>query len=265
MRTCLFCERTDLSLEHVWPKWISKSLFGAPQRGRFTASRFSGPDRLPVGKSFTAAEFNHQARFVCARNGKGCNQTWMSQLEREAQGVLLPLLRGQNVTLDKYDQVVLRAWIVLRSMIFAVAASDTSAGRFYSREEHQSFAHESLEPFDGAYIWIFQFRSSQWVARTNVVNGGLDTSPGGPQAHRFQVVTANVGRFGFQICVARWPEPRRLKLDSPEVRMFQPAMAMLWPHASDTIEWPPGNAYLTDDHYDRLLDRLVKPGMQLER
>src|SRR5688572_19518 len=102
-----------LTLEHVWPGWISRYLFGAPRANRFTATRFNGPSRTPAGKPFTADELNHQARLVCAV----CNSGWMSALEGHAKPVLQPLLRGRRVTLDKNDLATLRAWIVLRAMI----------------------------------------------------------------------------------------------------------------------------------------------------
>jgi hypothetical protein len=269
MRTCLFCDRTDLSLEHVWPDWISKLLWGQPKKGRFTALRFTGAGREPIGKPFKAAELNHKARIVCGRDRKGCNQEWMSQVETYAKGVLIPLLRGQSVTLDKQDQVILRAWIILRTMVFALSSSAAEATPFYTREEHRTFAdieyEGSLEPIDGTYIWIFQYRTPRWAARSHVVNGGIHDVPGGPQTHRFQVITAFIGRFGFQTLVARWPEPRRLELNSVGVHTLGPAMALLSPHTSDTIEWPPNGFYLGDDSYETLLDRLIKPGMPVEK
>src|SRR5688572_30048282 len=100
MRTCLFCDETTLTREHVWPDWISKYLYGAPTKDRFRATRFDGPNRTPVGAPFKASELNHKARIVCA----SCNSGWMSELETHAKPVLQPLLLGRSVNLDAMDQ-----------------------------------------------------------------------------------------------------------------------------------------------------------------
>jgi hypothetical protein len=259
----LFCDRTDLTLEHVWPDWVSKFLFGAPERGRFTATRFEGAKRSPVGKPFKASELNHKARVVCAR----CNNGWMSEVETHAKGVLRPLLRGDDTILNQYDQATLRAWVVLRSMILERAASAALAVPFYTDSERRTFAdiefEGSLEPMDGTYIWAFQYRSPRWVARSHVANAGLHMVPRGPQTHRLQIVTGFVGHFGFQVLVGRWPKHRRLEFNSHAVRNWHPAMALLWPHASESIDWPPGGFYLGDDSYEPILDRFMRPGFPL--
>ena len=193
----------------------------------------------------------------------------MSDVEQYAKGILGPLLHGKSVTLNEYDQATLRAWIILRTMVFAVSSSAQDATSFYTRHEHLSFAglddDRSLEPIDGAYIWIFQYRSRRWAARAHVLNGFIQNEPGGPDAHRFQVITAFVGQFGFQVLVARWPEPRRLALNSVGVQQFAPAMSLIWPHTNDLIQWPPATVYLADESYDALVDRLVKPGLPVQR
>ncbi len=265
VRTCIFCDQTSLTLEHVWPDWISKNLYGPPKKDRFTATRFDGPNRTPTGKSFKSSELNHKARLVCA----DCNNGWMSDVESHAKPVLLPLLRGRSVTLDADDQTILRAWIVLRAMILERAASSPVARTFYTSEERRTFADTefegSLEPLDATYIWAFHYQSPRWAARSNVANGGIHMVPGGPQTHHLQFITGFVGRLGFQVLNGRWPRGRRLELNSRAVRDWEAAMVLLWPDPSAVIEWPPGGFYLGDDSYDPILDRFIKPGFPLQR
>ena len=139
-RTCLFCDRTKLTLEHVWPDWVSRYLYGSPRRGRFTAVRYDGPNRTPVGKPFQAAELNHKARLVCSK----CNNGWMSDAEHCAKPVLQPLLSGHTVTLNAQDQATLRAWIVLRAMILERSGSAPGASPFYTDEERLAFGDIDL-------------------------------------------------------------------------------------------------------------------------
>src|SRR5207244_3323733 len=122
----------------------------------------------------------------------------------------------------EHDQTTLRAWIVLRSMIFEHVGPSSGTVPFYTDDERRAFAdiefEGSLEPIAGTYIWAFQYRTPQWAARSNVAHAGLHMVPGGPQTHRLQLTTAFVGRFGFQIVVGRWPKHRRLEFNSPAVR-----------------------------------------------
>lgn len=259
MRTCLFCDGTSLTLEHVWPDWISKHLYGQPKHGRFTARRFEGVDRHAVGDTFKASELNIKARVVCA----SCNNGWMSELEAVTQPVLKPLLLGDSMSLDDLAQTTLRAWIVLRAMI--LERSGPAITTFYTEAERRAFAHTSLEPKDGTYIWVFQYQNKQWAARSNIMNGGLHMVRGGPQTNRLQVITAFVGRFGFQVLVARWPKRRRLDFDSLAVRTFATPLASLWPDPNDVLDWPPRGFYLGNDAYEPLLDRFTKGGFPLQR
>jgi hypothetical protein len=194
----------------------------------------------------------------------------MSEVESHSKPVLKPLLRGDhNLTLNENDLATVRAWIVPRAIVLERGGAAHGAVPFYTDNERRTFAdiefEGSLEPMDGSYVWIFQYRIREWAARSNVLNGGLHMVPGGPQTHRFQVITAYVGRFGFQIVIGRWPERRRLELHSPSVRDWQPAMALIWPDAPGTIDWPPGGLYLGDGSYEAVLDRFIKPGFPLQR
>src|SRR5436190_24298845 len=97
-RTCLFCERTDLNREPVWPDWISRFLFGEPEHGRLTATA-TGTDQI-AERSWKAPELNHKARIVCP----GCNGGWMNEVESSTDPILKPMLLGQAVDLEEFEQ-----------------------------------------------------------------------------------------------------------------------------------------------------------------
>lgn len=262
MRTCLFCDRTTLNREHVWPDWISKFLFGEPKRGRFTAHR-TGTDRKPLGRPFKAPELNHKAKIVCY----GCNSGWMNEVESAARPILKPMLRGRAVLLNIEEQFTIRAWIVLRGMVLERGGTAPGARRFYTQDERRTFAdieyEGSLEPLDGTYLWVFHYRSSRWAARSNVANLGLHATTGQPP-HHLQVITAFIGQFGFQILIGRWPVRRRLDFNSPHVRDWETATNLLWPSSANLVHWPPSGGYLADDTYEPFTDRFTK-GFPLQR
>jgi hypothetical protein len=191
----------------------------------------------------------------------------MSDLEVEAEGIMKPMLRGREVRLDYQQQMVLRAWITLRAMIFEHASAAPNARHFYGDEERRRFAdverEGSLEPLDGAYIWLFYYRSQRWVARSNVANLGMHEPPGEPPRN-MQVITGVVGRLGFQMLVARWPGRRRLRMDSPHVQQWRGATNLLCPHSDDALTWPPDGGYLDDELTEEFMDRFNE-GVMLTR
>src|SRR5262249_22328352 len=148
--------------------WISEFLLGPPRKNRLQATQ-TGLSKQRV-HSYKAPALNHKARVVC----EGCNHGWMSDIESTACDVLKPMMVGRPFVLDTEQQVAIRAWIVLRAMILERAAAEKQAVPFYTQAERIAFAdcdrQGSLEPVDGTYIWLFQFKSQQWVARSNVAN-----------------------------------------------------------------------------------------------
>jgi hypothetical protein len=192
----------------------------------------------------------------------------MSEWESFAAPVLKPVLRGRASTLDGEAQAVVRAWIVLRCMILERGGAAPGAKHFYTNEERRAFANigrdTPIELVDGTYIWVYQHRRSQWIARSNVANAGLHTVRGGPPTNQVQIITAQISHFGFQVLVGRWPKGQRLNRDSRGVTAFADAMCVLWPDPPPILEWPANNFYLSDAAYEPLLDRFIKPGFPLE-
>ena len=174
MRTCLFCDRTDLSREHVWPEWVSRFLSGEPKHGRLTATATVG--KAPV-HSWPAPELNHKAKVVCS----GCNHGWMSDVENACESVLKPMMLGQDVALATREQALLRGWFVLRAMILERAGAARNNRPFYTDDERRKFASVNDDgthtPPNGLYVWLFQYRSSRWVARSNVTHLALHATP----------------------------------------------------------------------------------------
>lgn len=109
---------------------------------------------------------------------------------------------------------------------------------------------DALQPPRGIYIWLFRYRSRQWLARSNVANIGYTLSD---VTHHTQVITGFVGQFGFQTLISRWPQGRYLELRAPQVKLWMPATRLIWPSDGSLIDWPP--EYLADDTIEDFMDR----------
>jgi hypothetical protein len=93
---CAFCRATEVTEEHVWPKWISREL---GHHGGFTMPAPHGLRRMRLLDS-TAP--------VCST----CNNRWLSVLENDVQPVLGPLISGEERTLAPDEQRLLATWAV---------------------------------------------------------------------------------------------------------------------------------------------------------
>jgi hypothetical protein len=107
-RTCLFCEGTPVSLEHVWPEWTAAVWVDAPS---YTHDYKSGDELI---RSWPALGPDVTAKVV----DKNCNDGWMSTLETRAKPLLVPMARGESVRLDEAEQKILALWALKTVLMF---------------------------------------------------------------------------------------------------------------------------------------------------
>ena len=103
-RKCVFCEReVPLTLEHVFPSWISSVLM--PAESVVHIHRLEGE----VVRAHTSAKMDATVKRVCER----CNNGWMHELEEAARPVLTPLIRKtQPRGLAPIEQEVISTWAI---------------------------------------------------------------------------------------------------------------------------------------------------------
>lgn len=102
-RACIFCSKTNLTKEHILPKWI-QNYFGPEAGGLHVVNKQDGSSY-----QFTEKAFNRTARIVCEE----CNSGWMSQLEGDIQALLGPMMIGKDipVVLSTYQQSMIATWV----------------------------------------------------------------------------------------------------------------------------------------------------------
>lgn len=121
-RACVYCgARTQLTREHVWPRWLVDYL--PADDGRWTS-------RVKVGRSGQTVETKASepfkgrdavsltARCACS----ACNSGWMSRLEGEAMSVVGPLVRGTAKTLSHEDAQLTARWLTKTALALAAGA-----------------------------------------------------------------------------------------------------------------------------------------------
>lgn len=247
MRTCLFCDSTELTLEHVWPRWISRLFHPKPVKGQYrieTESTLHAPIRR------SAKLLDQTAKVVC----EPCNTGWMHELEECAKPILTPLIlaRGGARDLDALAQATILTWALQRAMVFEHTVRK-AADRFYEQDERVQFANSSeFEPPPGVYVWLAQYRGRRAIHST-IQN--LSARPkSGSGAHHVQVISVTIRHFAFQVVAGRWPERDRLDLKEIDASTWQRPTIRLWPGREHPIRWPP-TEYLSDQTLKAFTDR----------
>jgi len=151
---CIFCGRAGLSKEHVWPGWshsyIRKAKHGARRHRR--AARIRGKDKS-IEREGDVTKI--QLRVVCEKH---CNNGWMSRLETRVMPIVIPLLTGAPIQLNKYNQEILATWIAMKLQIFEFNFPDKS---IVTPALERSLLMGRRVPPDIMSIWIARYRGVQ--------------------------------------------------------------------------------------------------------
>src|SRR5258708_35950658 len=87
---CIFCSKTGLTKEHLWPVWATP-LLGNSRAEKHTEQLFTTQNPVQTGLPRTKAKPGHlrtnKLRVVCG----GCNSAWMRALECAVQRMLTAL------------------------------------------------------------------------------------------------------------------------------------------------------------------------------
>ncbi|MBG1270298.1 hypothetical protein [Nostoc sp. WHI] len=112
---CIFCGSTDVSKEHIFPKWLKpffdKSIFDSTLH----ISANDTEDLLDFLRSgvegHKESSHGYTTQMVC----KQCNNTWMSNLENKAKSILVDnngRLTDSLTHINKNDAYIISIWIL---------------------------------------------------------------------------------------------------------------------------------------------------------
>lgn len=112
-KNCIFCgQRGKKSKEHIWPVWMHEYL-GKEGDGNHVRESTTFKNREHIEGSKLERQgylFSTKFRVVC----RSCNNGWMSQLEEDTKPVLVKLMKGDKLKLQKADQRLLSRWIAMK-------------------------------------------------------------------------------------------------------------------------------------------------------
>jgi hypothetical protein len=128
-RVCGFCERTGVTLEHVWADWVTTVL--GQRRMRIELGRKSL--RRTWNTQGPSDRINMTARVVCRR----CNNNWMSDLENSAKPLLTQMMTSNKILLplDTASRVLIAAWAIKTAMVIEHLSAERPT--YYSQAERR--------------------------------------------------------------------------------------------------------------------------------
>ncbi|WP_143029177.1 hypothetical protein [Rhodoferax sp. OV413] len=155
---CIYCQQVEkLTDEHIFGKWLIKAL------GRVSQYRFHSvgrPERLvfwePVDfhrsdpLSAVGDLLDSTVRNVCER----CNTTWMSDIHKIAQPLVLQLVKGGWQVHSHEECIALSRWVAM------VAINLECHGRILKTTQHQRTALMNGHPLDGWQVSFGNLRDS---------------------------------------------------------------------------------------------------------
>lgn len=240
-RKCIFCDSAnDLTGEHGYPKWF----FELFPEGIITVQNLSDPRQKWSFKRTRKGKHKHAivANVVC----KPCNTGWMANLEGLAKPILVPLIKGERVTLDRRQQALLTVWTVKTCMVHEHVGAfghPSRFSRYFTREERHTMRNILWVP-PGTFLWLGRYEGA-WSARyedRNLMGTLKDTVTGAVEAKESYVATLTLGKLALQLLQHRWGENRpfseivRMSTRTPQWRLVT---TQIYPFVREGVTWPP--------------------------
>jgi hypothetical protein len=168
---------------------------------------------------------------VCGR----CNNEWMSKLQERAKPLLIPLVRGETITLSPEAQEIIAAWVAM----FVMVAENAEPTKIAISQWHRTYFYATRTVPDHWGIWIGNYQRGHWVGHL-VHNVAPITLPSnipkpndaGLYPPNTQTTTFVVGQLYVHAGSTSLPEAFEF------VGAGTARLTRIWP-VNDAVIWPP--------------------------
>jgi len=249
MKHCAFCLKpAKMTGEHIWSRWIGELFSDTPS---FRA------ERSAVGKTtrWRSLSIDAQANVVCAR----CNNTWMSDVEREAQTSMSDMIRfGSIMSILPLGIASIATFAFSKAVIVDHTVPDRKHP-FFPYHQRTRFA-KSLKIPIGVQVWLSAYRSPGHVeGGYSALYGKFDD--GDFRGFEFYTFTYLAGFLVFQLTGFRWDSIAKRPKRTPyfvQSNQWDAHSLPIWPPTSRAVRWPP-RLYLTGDTIEGFSNRFFSP------
>jgi hypothetical protein len=222
--TCVFCGRTPVTREHLWPDWLRREAnIRLPFEYRIEQEH-DGVETRDI--TFTTPPFTNTVKAVCTN----CNGGWMSATEDSAKPILQDLIYGNGRTLDPSDQQKLATWAFLKACVFDEVHPTE---RVVPAEHRQRLYTYKRPPATGVAIWIGTYEAQEVGHYAyQGLKIGRDDLPD-PEGPTIDIVTITAGALIVQVAGSLLPDLSFDELELPP----ELHVAKIWPANDDDVEF----------------------------
>jgi len=252
---CIFCGGRPLTREHIWADWFRAYLprtLPFYHSGRIVLNEDN--TQTHNAKRISGDPKSRKLRIVCNR----CNNEWMSGLQTETKPILVPLLRGQQITLSEPRQRQLATWVAMT----VICAEYLQPASVSIPVTARRLLFTSRTPPDNMRIWLGNFDRQNWKAdwahnslRISQDEGRYPwtVNPDGTPRPNTQTTTYVAGKLYVHAFTCPFPEIlNSTKLTGPVDR----ALVQIWPIRHSFIAWQLPE--LTDRQADTLAAHIFR-------
>lgn len=239
---CIFCEEIrKLSGEHVWGNWTKDYVERTSNKHNHANVFVPRPgEPEPAAVRIRAGDpLDSKVHVVC----EPCNNGWLSQIQNQAKGLLIPLFKGEACQLSLEDQAVLATWIAMATMTGEFLSADRKRIAIPQSDRRWLMEHQTAPP--AWHIWIGDYERRDWPnqwakASFPVVNADeVPAVPSGEdQRPTMQTTAFTVGRLFAFAMSSHFPEIPA-GWDWRTAPLARTKLVKLAPPTGQIITWPP--------------------------
>ena len=238
-RPCFFCGQAPrpLTEEHVWPKWVSRLLFGRYNSGHFRHLLATGGNTTA---NWTARYLDVTTRTVCS----DCNSQWLSGFENRIKSLASPLIVGEGVVslaLAPKSQALLAAWAYKMAMLVEVSNPDTST-EFFTPADRLRF-RQTTSAHRFVRVFLSRYNFGHRPAHATTPRHTLTEKTGAKRKFHLKISTMTVGHLAMQVMSVRSVESNELvpasEIEFEFCGLAPEAVIPIWPPAPGYVAWPP--------------------------
>ncbi len=174
----------------------------------------------------------------------------MSRLETSARPLLLPLIRGDDRTLDISEQAVVATWFTKTVLVAGSKFKPALPSAFYEQLRADGRPSDLTRVWLAGTPYLGRHQSDFRPIRTRTPD-----APMPPLPNTFSGLLALGNLAGF---VVSW-----LDAEPPfeDLERFSPALVRIWPANEPTAAWPPAGGRLNVDGLEALADAIANPSV----
>jgi hypothetical protein len=237
---CIFCGETEAKItrEHIWADWltsyVTKDLLNY-EAGKITVN-LPGLPSSESSRLIGGDPKSRRVKCVCVH----CNTGWMREIQDQAKPIIVPMLKGEALTLYAKQRNIIAAWIAMAVMCSEFGKDSLRA---ISQADRDYLHNHKIPPLKNWRIWIGHYHRgvshTQWDRRALLILPKKEVAQARAAAavslaHNTQSTTYTVGEVLIHAISSEWDKCVRLFHITPPDLLLD-----LWPVRGRALIWPP--------------------------